>query len=145
MSPRVSSAFDLLSIPTLSNSGILPQPQKHPPLIFGVRNPKALSQYLSTLVAHQPQPRPYPPKLYLIILGKIPHIIFQSSPRPQTQLSGSPLWPAAISQWKFPLLTSLKWDGICERVLQTLYLLHYHARIPCHPPPSFSSSIQCRN
>lgn len=43
ISPLVSAAFNLLSIPILSNSGILPHPQKHPSFLFGVRNSQALS------------------------------------------------------------------------------------------------------
>lgn len=50
MSSLVSTAFGLFFILTLSNSGILPHPKKHPPLIFWVRNLQDLSQKLPTLV-----------------------------------------------------------------------------------------------
>ena len=49
MSPLTSAALGLNLIRTLSDSGILPHPEKLPPLIFPVRNLQALSQQLSTL------------------------------------------------------------------------------------------------
>lgn len=109
MSLLVSTTGDLFWIPPLSNSGILPLALKAPTLhlLSHLRDPKTVhfSHRWTSASAWA---------LRTEILGKVLGIgMSQSSPRPQIRLSGSSLWPTAISEWEFHLLVQLRGDGVC--------------------------------